>query len=65
MINNSTSNAEVYSLGVNDRLGESRIDKLAKLLENNKEKTHEIAKSVIEKTSQSESSEQLTVNKDE
>ena len=66
MINNSTSNAEVYSLGVNDRLGESHIEKLAKLLENNKEKTHEIAKSVIDKTIHSESSEQQpTINKDE
>ena len=66
MINNSTSNAEVYSLGVNDRLGESHIEKLAKLLENNKEKTHEIAKSVIDKTINSDSSEQQpTINKDE
>ena len=66
MINNSTSNAEVYSLGVNDRLGESHIENLAKLLENKNEKTHEIAKSVIDKTIQSESSEQQsTINKDE
>ena len=55
----------MYSLGVNDRLGESHIEKLAKLLENNREKTHEIAKSVIDKTIQSELSEQSTVNKDE
>ena len=56
----------MYSLGVNDRLGESHIEKLAKLLENKNEKTHEIAKSVIDKTIQSESSEQQsTINKDE
>ena len=56
----------MYSLGVNDRLGESHTEKLAKLLENKNEKTHEIAKSVIDKTIQSESSEQQsTINKDE
>ena len=52
MVNNSTSNAEVYSLGVNDRLSETHIESLSKLLENNKEKTDEIASSVLEKSSE-------------
>ena len=47
MITNSTNHNEVYSLGINERLAQTHIDRLKKALEDKNEKTEEISQSVV------------------
>lgn len=54
MIGNVTSNPEVYSLGINGRLAQSHIARLATQLENAKEITEMIAASVVERQASDE-----------